>query len=81
MAYAYRFLTVTEQRAVREYVAVPQAAPDEVGRLRALETELVVQRALLAAKTGDDRKPHAAAIATLEAALNDAPTPAARPTP
>lgn len=82
MAYAYRYLTAAEEKDIKaQATAKPGPPVPDEGMLRAWEADLAAHRALLAAKTGDDRKPHADAIAALETALSAAPPPAKPPTP
>lgn len=76
MAYTFKYLSADEQAKVKaDATKKPVGPAPNESMLRAWEADLAAHQALAASKTGEDRKPHDDAIATLEAALNKAPRP------
>lgn len=75
MSYAFRYLSATQQSDIKRKATAKPAdpVPDE-SMLRAWEADLAAHQALAASKSGEDRKPHEDAIATLEAALTKTPS-------
>lgn len=74
MAYAFRYLTAEQQAEIKaQAVRKPAVAAPNEALLRAWESDLAAHQALVAIKTGDEKRPHADAIKVLEAALSKTP--------